>query len=57
MAGSSGPSEAQAAWRNWAGNQRATVQTVHPASADEVAAVLTSALAAGRRVRPIGSGH
>jgi L-gulonolactone oxidase len=30
---------------------------VHPASTDEVAAVLTSAAAAGRRVRPIGSGH
>ena len=28
-----------------------------PTSADEVAAVLASAAAAGRRVRPIGSGH
>ncbi|MGZ4668144.1 MAG: D-arabinono-1,4-lactone oxidase [Blastococcus sp.] len=44
-------------WRNWAGNQRASVEAVHPASADEVAAVLTDALATGRRVRPIGSGH
>ena len=44
-------------WRNWAGNQRATAEAVHPGSADEVAAVLTSAAAAGRRVRPIGSGH
>ena len=44
-------------WRNWAGNERATAAVVQPGSADEVAAVLTSAAAAGRRVRPIGSGH
>ncbi|MGY1808198.1 D-arabinono-1,4-lactone oxidase [Blastococcus sp. SYSU D00669] len=44
-------------WRNWAGNQSATVDVVHPGSADEVAAVLTRAAAEGRRVRPIGSGH
>jgi L-gulonolactone oxidase len=44
-------------WRNWAGNQRAVVPVVRPGSADEVAAVLTSAAAQGRRVRPIGSGH
>jgi L-gulonolactone oxidase len=30
---------------------------VQPGSTDEVAAVLTAAAAAGRRVRPIGSGH
>ena len=44
-------------WRNWAGNQRAVAEVVRPASADEVAAVLTSAAASGRRIRPIGSGH
>jgi L-gulonolactone oxidase len=44
-------------WRNWAGNQRATTEAVHPASADEVAAILVAAAAEGRRVRPIGSGH
>lgn len=50
-AGSSG-------WRNWAGNQRsAGVDVVHPAGADEIAAALTRAAGAGRRVRPIGSGH
>jgi len=57
VSGSSGSSGAPTRWRNWAGNQRATVQAVHPASADEVAAVLAAAVAAGRRVRPIGSGH
>jgi FAD-linked oxidoreductase len=44
-------------WRNWAGNERADADVVQPGSADEVAAVLTAAAAAGRRVRPIGSGH
>ena len=44
-------------WRNWAGNERADAEVVQPGSADEVAAVLTAAAAAGRRVRPIGSGH
>ena len=44
-------------WRNWAGNERADAELVRPASAAEVADVLTAAAAAGRRVRPIGSGH
>jgi FAD/FMN-containing dehydrogenase len=44
-------------WHNWAGNQRADIDVVHPASAAEVAELLIAAAAAGRRVRPIGSGH
>jgi FAD-linked oxidoreductase len=44
-------------WRNWAGNERAVTEVVCPVSADEVAGILTSSAAAGRRVRPIGSGH
>ena len=44
-------------WRNWAGNERADAEVVQPGSADQVAVVLTAAAAAGRRVRPIGSGH
>ena len=44
-------------WRNWAGNERTDTEVVQPGSADEVAAVLTEAARAGRRVRPIGSGH
>ena len=44
-------------WRNWAGNERADAELVQPVSAEEVAAVLSAAAAAGRRVRPIGSGH
>jgi L-gulonolactone oxidase len=45
-------------WRNWAGNQTASGITVlHPAGADEIAAALIGAASAGRRVKPIGSGH
>jgi L-gulono-1,4-lactone dehydrogenase len=44
-------------WRNWAGNERAAAEVVQPGSVGEVAEVLTTAAAAGRRVRPIGSGH
>jgi L-gulonolactone oxidase len=51
------PPASRTRWRNWAGNERADVDVVHPASTDEVAAVLTAAAAAGRRVRPIGSSH
>jgi FAD-linked oxidoreductase len=48
---------ARVRWRNWAGNQRAEVDVLHPDSVDEIAVALTVAAAAGRRVRPIGSGH
>jgi FAD-linked oxidoreductase len=44
-------------WRNWAGNERAAAEVVQPGSVAEVAEVLTTAAEAGRRVRPIGSGH
>ncbi|SDH00914.1 D-arabinono-1,4-lactone oxidase [Klenkia brasiliensis] len=45
-------------WRNWAGNQRATgIEVRHPRGAEEIATVLHEATVAGRRVRPIGSGH
>jgi L-gulonolactone oxidase len=51
------PSGNRTRWRNWAGNERTDTEVVQPGSTDEVAAVLTAAAAAGRRVRPIGSGH
>ncbi|SEP06358.1 D-arabinono-1,4-lactone oxidase [Trujillonella endophytica] len=45
-------------WRNWAGNQRAGGVTVlHPSGTEALAAALTTAAAAGRQVRPLGSGH
>jgi FAD-linked oxidoreductase len=45
-------------WRNWAGNQTMSpAQVRHPRGADEVAAAVKEAAAAGRRVKAIGSGH
>ncbi|MEP6799302.1 MAG: D-arabinono-1,4-lactone oxidase [Lapillicoccus sp.] len=45
-------------WSNWAGNQHATpVEVIRPADADEVAAVVAGAAAAGRRVKAVGTGH
>ncbi|WP_243469580.1 D-arabinono-1,4-lactone oxidase [Klenkia marina] len=45
-------------WRNWAGNQRAEgIDVRHPRTTGEIATVLHEASVAGRRVRPIGSGH
>jgi FAD-linked oxidoreductase len=57
VTGTEAPPGSRTHWRNWAGNERADTEVVRPASADEVAAVLTAAATAGRRVRPIGSGH
>ena len=44
--------------KNWAGNQRCTPAQVHqPRFADEVAAIVRTAAAAGQRVKVIGGGH
>ncbi|MCU1613985.1 MAG: Oxidoreductase [Frankiales bacterium] len=45
-------------WRNWAGNQSATgITPVHPVGTDGIAAAVRTAAGAGRRVKPVGSGH
>jgi L-gulonolactone oxidase len=44
-------------WSNWAGNQRATAVALRPSTVDEVAAAVRAAGSAGRRVKPVGSGH
>jgi len=45
-------------WSNWAGNQTARPKTViHPHGAEDIAAALKAANAAGRTVKPIGTGH
>lgn len=45
-------------WANWAGNQHADgIEVVLPADEAELAETVTAAAAAGRTVRPIGSGH
>ncbi|HEX6968837.1 MAG TPA: D-arabinono-1,4-lactone oxidase [Micromonosporaceae bacterium] len=49
---------ASADWSNWAGNQRATAREVlTPATVDEVVAAVRAAATAGRRIKPVGSGH
>ncbi len=57
MTDAAAPTVSRTHWRNWSGNERADAEVVRPTSADEVAAVLAAAARAGRRVRPIGSGH
>ena len=45
-------------WSNWAGNQQCAPAWVeHPAGAAALAEVVRSAVAAGRRVKVVGSGH
>lgn len=45
-------------FRNWAGNQSATPAEVRtPSSAEEVSRAVRDAVASGRRVRMIGTGH
>lgn len=45
-------------WTNWAGNQRGAPTAVdHPATEAELVACVRRAIAAGRRVKAVGSGH
>ncbi len=45
-------------WTNWAGNQHATgIEVLRPRGTAEIAQAVARAAAAGRGVRPIGSGH
>lgn len=45
-------------WSNWSGEQRCTPAGVaEPASVEQVAAEIAAARAAGRTVRPVGTGH
>jgi L-gulono-1,4-lactone dehydrogenase len=44
-------------WTNWAGNQTATGQIVHPRGTDEIAMMVSLAVETGSRVKPIGAGH
>ena len=47
-----------ASWTNWGGNQTANpIEVAHPRGVDEIAAVVKSAVAAGQKVKPVGSGH
>ena len=44
-------------WANWAGNETADCQTMHPRGNVEIAAMLERAAADGQRVKQIGSSH
>jgi L-gulonolactone oxidase len=46
-----------AAWRNWAGNQRASAAVARPSTQDELVTVVRNAGSQGRRVKPVGNGH
>jgi L-gulono-1,4-lactone dehydrogenase len=46
-----------AAWSNWAGNQRSAAPTARPDSVDEVVHLVRTAADEGRRIKPVGSGH
>ncbi|MEV8634960.1 D-arabinono-1,4-lactone oxidase [Streptosporangium sp. NPDC051023] len=51
-------SEASLTFRNWAGNQSVTPAEVRaPSSTEEVALAVRDAVATGRRVRMVGTGH
>ena len=47
----------RADWTNWAGNQSAACEIRHPRGTEQIVDLVTAAAAAGRRVKPIGSGH
>ncbi|WP_433389308.1 D-arabinono-1,4-lactone oxidase [Micromonospora sp. KLBMP9576] len=48
----------QAAWSNWAGNQRATATAIlRPTSLTDVAEAVRAAASTGDRIRAVGSGH
>jgi L-gulono-1,4-lactone dehydrogenase len=44
-------------WANWAGNQTATCTVVRPRGTEEIVGAVRAAVAGGRRIKPIGSGH
>ncbi|MDG4790470.1 D-arabinono-1,4-lactone oxidase [Micromonospora sp. WMMD1102] len=57
MSGRTAPPGVTSSWSNWAGNQHATGDALRPSTVDEVVATVRAVRAAGRRVKPVGSGH
>ena len=46
-----------ASWSNWAGNVTDSAAVLSPRTQDELVDMVHSSAAAGRRIRPVGSGH
>ena len=46
-----------ASWSNWAGNVTDSAAVLSPRTQDELVEMVHSSGAAGRRIRPVGSGH
>lgn len=46
-----------ASWSNWAGNVTDSAAVLSPRTQDELVEMVHSSAAAGRRIRPVGSGH
>ena len=46
-----------ASWSNWAGNVADSAAVLCPRTQDELVEMVHSSAAAGRRIRPVGSGH
>ncbi|AEV81388.1 FAD-linked oxidoreductase [Actinoplanes sp. SE50] len=44
-------------WTNWGQNQESVAEVLAPAGIDEVAAMVTAAAQAGRRIKTVGTGH
>ena len=44
-------------WSNWAGNVTDSAAVLSPRTQDELVEMVHSSAAAGRRIRPVGSGH
>ncbi|MGI5211598.1 D-arabinono-1,4-lactone oxidase [Plantactinospora sp. CA-290183] len=57
MSGHAAPPGAITSWSNWAGNQRASGAALRPSRVDTVVEAVRAARAAGRRIKPVGSGH
>ncbi|MFY1688448.1 D-arabinono-1,4-lactone oxidase [Plantactinospora sp. WMMB782] len=57
MSGRTAPPGVTSSWSNWAGNQHAIGDALRPSTVDEVVATVRAVRAAGRRVKPVGSGH
>jgi L-gulonolactone oxidase len=59
MPGPTAPHDAPApaCWTNWTGNQRTSGVALRPSTVEEVVDAVRATRSAGRRLKPVGSGH